>query len=178
MDVIPKRFGKYGLAVHPEKTKLVDFRAPNHPDRRRESTSNDDKDRRNKPETFDLLGFTHYWAKTRKGNWAVKRKTMKSRLARSVQAIRQWCRENMHKPVRLQWEKLKAKVRGHYAYYGITGNFHSIGEFLHLVRRQWKHWLNRRNRENSMTWEKFNLLLKQFPLPSPQIVHSIFKPKK
>ena len=178
MNVISKRFGKYSLTVHPEKTKLIDFRSPIHSDRHREKASKDDENRGNKPETFDLLGFTHYWGKTRKEGWAVKRKTMKSRLARSIQSISQWCRKNMHKPVREQWEELKAKVRGHYAYYGITGNFRSIGGFRYLVERRWKEWLNRRNRENSMTWKEFSLLLKRYPLPPPKIVHSIFKPKK
>jgi group II intron reverse transcriptase/maturase len=178
MAVISKRFEKYGLTVHPEKTKLVDFRVPDHRERRREEQSNDDGKGGKRPETFDLLGFTHYWGKTRKGNWAVQRKTMKSRLARSIKNIRQWCRKNMHEPVREQWKKLKAKVNGHYAYYGITGNFRSIGKFRRLVERQWKDWLNRRNRENSMTWEKFNLLLKRYPLPPPKIIHSIFKSKK
>jgi len=178
MKVISKRFEKFGLTVHPEKSKLIDFRAPNHFERRRERISKDDVDRNDKPGTFDLLGFTHYWGKTRKGRWSVTRKTMASRLARSIQNIRQWCRENMHEPVREQWKILKAKVSGHYAYYGITGNSRSLGEFLWLVNRQWKYWLNRRNREHSMTWQKFNLLLKRYPLPLPKIVHSVFKLKK
>jgi len=178
MDVIPKRFEKYGLTVHPEKTKLVDFRAPNHHERCREENRNDNRKGGRKPETFDLLGFTHFWGKTRKGGWAVQRKTMRSRFARSTQSIRQWCRKNMHKPVREQWEKLKEKVNGHYAYYGITGNSRAIREFLYQVHRQWKYWLNRRNREHSMTWKKFNLLLARYPLPSPKIVHSVFKQKK
>jgi len=178
MKVLSKRFEKYGLTVHPEKTKLIDFRNPHHWEKRRENQSKDDNNQRDKPETFDLLGFTHYWGKTRKGGWAVKRKTMKSRLVRSIQNVRQWCRENMHKPVREQWAKLKAKVNGHYAYYGIMGNSLSLKEFLHQVQRLWQHWLNRRNLENRMTWEKFNLLLKRYPLPPPKIIHSVFKPKK
>jgi group II intron reverse transcriptase/maturase len=178
MNVIPKRFGKYGLTVHPEKTKLIDFRAPTHYERYREAKRNDNEKGGGKPETFDLLGFTHYWGKTLKGGWAVKRKTMKSRLARSIQSIRQWCRKNRHTPVREQWEKLKAKVKGHYAYYGITGNIQSLGGFLYQVHRQWKYWLNRRNFENHMTWERFHLLLERYPLPPPKIVHSIFKLKK
>jgi len=127
---------------------------------------------------LDRLKSGTYWGKTRKGKWAVSRKTMKSRLARSIQNIRQWCRKNRHKPVREQWEKLKAKVKGHYAYYGITGNFRSLGNFLNLVERQWRHWLNCRNRENSMIWEKFKLLLERYPLPLPQIIHSVFKSKR
>jgi len=177
MKVISKRFEKYGLTVHPEKTKLIDFRIPNHSERRRERKSNDD-DRDDKPGTFDLLGFTHYWGKTQKGNWAVKRKTMKSRLARSIQSIKQWCQKNRHKPVRVQWATLKAKINGHYAYYGITGNIRSLGMFRYLVVRVWHNWLNRRNRERRLTWEKFNLLLERYPLPLPKVIHSVFKSKK
>ena len=177
MAVISKRFEKYGLTVHPEKTKLIDFRSPNYEAHRHTRTSNGVEDRHDKPETFDLLGFTHYWGKTRKGNWAIKRKTMKSRLARSIQSIRQWCRENMHKPVREQWVKLKAKINGHYAYYGITGNIWSLGMFLSEVKKEWRYWLNRRNRERGMTWKNFFLLLTNYPLPSPKIVHSVFRTK-
>jgi group II intron reverse transcriptase/maturase len=177
MAVIPKRFEKYGLMVHPEKTKLIDFRPPNHWERRREEQSNGDDKGAKRPETFGLLGFTHYWGKTRKGNWAVQRKTMKTRLAGSIQRIKQWCRENMHKPVREQWEKLKAKVNGHYAYYGITGNGRALDSFVEQVKRNWKQWLNRRNNGHDMTWEKFNLLLNRYPLPIPKVVHSIFRKK-
>ena len=90
---------------------------------------------------------------------------------------RQWCRENLHKPVRMQWKTLCAKVRAHYACYGITGNNRALGSFVDLVKRSWKHWLNRRNNECNMTWEKFNLLLKCYPLPLPKIVHSVFRKK-
>jgi group II intron reverse transcriptase/maturase len=175
MNVIPKRFEKYGLTVHPDKTKLIDFRSPIHFERRREEQSNDDRTRKRRPETFDLLGFTHYWYKTPKGNWAVKRKTMQSRFTRSVRNIDQWCRTNRHKPVREQWKKLCEKVRGHFAYYGITGNIQSLKEFRWQVVRRWQRWLNRRNNKRNLYWGKFNLLLGRFPLPIPKIVHSIFK---
>ncbi len=175
MKVISKRFGKFGLTVHPDKTKLIDFRAPYHVERRREEKSNDNGKKGGKPETFDLLGFTHYWGKTRKGCWAVMRKTMKSRLVRSIQTIDQWCRENRHKPVREQWRKLCEKVRGHYGYYGITGNLRSVDNFRYHVHRCWQRWLNRRNRIRDFTWKKFHLLLERYPLPAPKIVHSIFK---
>ena len=147
----------------------------NHSERHHTRTSKDDENRDDKPETFDLLGFTHYWGKTRKGGWVVKRKTMKSRMVRSVRSIDQWCRENRHKPVREQWRKLCEKVRGHYGYYGITGNSRSLGKFLNQVLRSWLRWLNRRNSRRDFTWEKFSLLLKRYPLPSSKIVHSVFK---
>jgi len=177
MAVISKRFEKYGLTVHPEKTGLIDFRSPNHFERRREEQSNDDKKGGRRPETFDLLGFTHYWGKTRKGGWAVMRKTMKSRLARSIQKIDQWCRNNRHKPIREQWKKLCAKVRGHYGYYGITGNTRSLDRFLNQVKRSWRRWLDRRNSKRSFTWEKFKDFLARYSLPIPKIVHSVFNRK-
>jgi len=173
MKVISKRFEKYGLTVHPEKTRLIDFRSPTHSERSR----NDDEPRGGKPETFNLLGFTHYWGKTRKGGWAVKRKTMQSRLARSLQKIEQWCRRNRHKPIREQWKELCLKVRGHYCYYGITGNSRSLGEFFYRVCRIWQRWLNRRNSKGSLVGEKFTTFLKWCPLPIPKVVHSIFKGK-
>ncbi len=84
----------------------------------------------------------------------------------------------MHKPVREQWEKLKAKIKGHYAYYGITGNARSLGLFRYVVMKAWREWMNRRNRERSMTWKEYILLLERYPLPYPKIVHSVFKSKK
>jgi hypothetical protein len=173
--VIPKRFGKYGLTVHPDKTKLIDFRAPHHKERRREDKTNDGGKRGGGPETFELLGFTHYWGKTQKGGLAVKRKTMKSRIARSVQKVDQWCRENRHESIKEQWRKLCEKVLGHYGYYGITGNGRSLVNFLHQVKRSWQRWLNRRNNRGDSTWEKFNLLLARYALPAPKIVHSVYK---
>jgi len=163
-EMLSERFAEYGLTVHPEKTRLVDFRHPSHSDRKREGQS--------KPDTFDLLGFTHYWGKSRKGNWTVKKKTMSKRLTRSVRSTYQWCRKYRHLPVHEQWQKLCQKVRGHYAYYGVTGNGRMLNNFRHETRRAWRKWLNRRNRERKMTWEKFERLEKRYPLPLPKIYHS------
>jgi hypothetical protein len=122
------------------------------------------------PESFDLLGFTHYWRKTRKGNWAVRRKTMASRLTRSTQAIYQWCRIYRHLPVKEQWEKLSAKMHGHYGYYGIPGNSAALGAFRCAVERIWRKWLRRRNRERKFNWRKFLLLSQRYPLPPARLV--------
>ena len=125
MDVLPKRFGKYGLTLHPDKTRLIPFRRP---PRKADRWSKDDRDDR--PGTFDLLGFTHYWGRTRRGGWAVMRKTASKRLSRAVRSIAQWCREHRHRPICEQHAKLSQKVRGHYAYYGITGNVRALTRFL------------------------------------------------
>jgi RNA-directed DNA polymerase len=169
MEVLPKRFGKYGLTVHPEKTRLVPFYRPS-------KETDDSKDDPNQgPGTFDLLGFTHYWGKTRRGGWAVKRKTMSKRLSRAVRSIAQWCRTHRHLPVREQYTKLSQKVRGHYAYYGITANARALANFLAAVQRAWRKWLDRRNSRREMVWERFAKLLQRYPLPQPRIVHSYVK---
>src|SRR4029077_11751159 len=129
LDVLPKRFAKYGLTLHPEKTRLVPFQGP-----RRGAPPGP---RGGGPDTFDFLGFTHHWGRTLKGNWAVKRKTARGRLGRSLRAICQWCRENRHLSIKEQWEALTAKLRGHYAYYGITGNIASLSSFRYHVTRIW-----------------------------------------
>jgi group II intron reverse transcriptase/maturase len=166
MSVLPKRFGKYGLRLHPEKTRLIDFR---HPHRRLPVENRGQESR-----TFDLLGFTHYWGRSRRGIWVVKRKTASNRLTRAVQTIGQWCRAHRHDPIATQHAKLSQKVRGHYAYYGITGNGRSLMIYVNLVRREWQKWLSRRNRKRKLNWMKFNRLIGQYPLPTIRIVHSVY----
>jgi hypothetical protein len=160
LDVLAKRFGRYGLALHPGKTRLVEFRGPSQGDGPRG--------------TLDLLGFTHYWGRSRKGRWVVQRKTAKGRLARALMRVGQWCRQHRHRPVREQQAALSQKVRGHYAYYGVTGNVRALGRFLHEVERVWRKWLDRRSHHAKMTWDKFRRLLRQYPLPSVRVVHSIY----
>ena len=156
LEVLSKRFGKYGLTLHPDKTRLVPFC---HPCRK----AGRGKDQRPKrPGTFDLLGFTHYWGRAWRGGWAVMRKTASKRLSRAVRSIAQWCRENRHRPVCEQHATLSQKVRGHYAYYGITNNFRMLKAFFRAVQRTWRWWLSRRNRRRDMNWERFARLLKRY----------------
>lgn len=169
MEVLPKRFGKYGLMLHPDKTRLIPFRRPLR------KVDGGEDNRNDRPGTFDLLGFTHYWGRTRRGGWAVMRKTASKRLSRAVRSIAHWCREHRHRPVCEQHAILSRKVRGHYAYYGITGNARALAWFLCAVHRAWRKWLDRRNRKRAMLWERFNRLLKRYPLPPPRIVHSYVK---
>lgn len=169
MEVLPKRFGKYGLTLHPDKTRLIPFRRPP------QKADGGEDNGTGQPGTFDLLGFTHYWGRTRRGGWAVMRKTASKRLSRAVRSIAQWCRSHRHWPVCDQHAKLTQKMRGHYAYYGITGNARALHWFLWAVSRAWRKWLDRRNRQREMTWPRFNRLLKRYPLPPSRIVHSYVK---
>ncbi len=168
MDVLPKRFGRYGLTIHPEKTRLVPFHRPSG------TTDGPGGQGNDRPGTFTLLGFTHYWGRSRKGRPVVKRQTASKRLSRAVRSIAQWCRRHRHRPVAEQHHTLSQKVRGHYAYYGITGNGRALAGFLDAVQRCWRKWLDRRNRQREMDWDKFNRLLQRYPLPPPRIVHSVY----
>jgi group II intron reverse transcriptase/maturase len=115
LNVLPERFGKYGLTLHPDKTRLVEFQRP---DRRPPA----DGGGSGRPGTFDLLGFTHFWGLSRKGKWVVMRKTAKDRLSRALTRVNEWCRRNRHRPVGEQWRALSQKLRGHFGYFGIIGN--------------------------------------------------------
>jgi group II intron reverse transcriptase/maturase len=174
MQVLPKRFGRYGLSLHPDKTRLVPFRRPPPSSRRDGGDGGDDRNRGGGPGSFDFLGFTHVWARSQRGNWVVKQRTAASRLRRAVRSIAQWCRLNRHLPVREQHRVLSQKVRGHFAYYGITGNSTSLSRFRTAVVDCWRKWLNRRNRQRSLTWEAFRRLQERYPLPPVRVPHSIY----
>jgi RNA-directed DNA polymerase len=163
--VLPKRFAKYGLTLHPEKTRLVDFRRPD----RRALPSPYNGDACPRPGTFDLLGFTHYWAKSRKGYWVVKQKTAAARLRRALKRIADWCRFHRHEPVRDQWKALKRKLQGHYGYFGITGNYPALHNFSVRVIGAWRKWLSRRSQRAWISVEKMNRLLARYPLPQPRL---------
>lgn len=165
LAVLSKRFEKYGLRLHPEKTRLVDFRSP--------PRAGQDGSQRNR--SFGLLGFTHYWGRSRKGRWVVQRKTAKDRFTRALREIGHWCRAHRHWSVAAQQAALRRKLHGHYAYYGITGNARALARFLHEVRRLWRKWLHRRSWRGRMTWEKFARLCARYPLPQPRVVHSIYR---
>lgn len=169
MAVLPKRFGKYGLTLHPEKTKLVPFRRPTWP------VDKDPPEGMSKPGTFNFLGFTHHWGRSTKGYWTVKRRTASDRFQRAVKKLGMWCREVRHWKVRDQHKKLSQKLRGHYQYYGITGNSAALQRFLLEAKRTWMKWLFRRGQRNPKGgWGWFAKLLKHYPLPPAKVVHSIF----
>jgi group II intron reverse transcriptase/maturase len=168
LTVLPQRLGKYGLGIHPEKTRLIAFQEP------AKVAGGNDAGSGPPAGTFTLLGFTHYWGRSPQGRWVVKRKTASSRLSRALQSIALWCRANRHRAIKEQQHMLSQKLRGHFAYYGITGNFRSLAWFRFEVVRCWRKWLNRRNRERSLDWDIFNRLLKRHPLPPARVVHSVY----
>ena len=169
MDVVPKRFGRFGLTVHPTKTKLVPFRRPPY----RATSRHELGDARSG--TFDLLGFTLYWGQSQRGHWVVKMKTASDRFSRALRSIDHWCRIHRHIPIWEQQQKLNEKLRGHYGYYGVTGNSGALSRFLWEVQRCWRKWLHRRNRDRSMNWIRFRRMLQRYPLARVSTVRSIYR---
>ncbi|NJO12407.1 MAG: RNA-directed DNA polymerase [Gammaproteobacteria bacterium] len=164
MAVLGKRMERFGLRLHPEKTRLLDFRRPARS--RGEGKS---------PTSFDFLGFCWYWRRTRKGDWAVACKTRRARLARAIQRVYAWCRKHRHLPVKQQHEGLVRRVQGHINYFGVNGNIHSLKRFVHQVKRSWYKWLNRRSQRARLNWERFEDLLGDLPLPKARIVVNIWR---
>jgi RNA-directed DNA polymerase len=156
------RMQRFGLQLHPEKTRLIDFRF------RRPQQQGWHSDMAT---TFNFLGFTHVWSKSRRGKWIVLQRTAKDRVARTLKAINERCRLMRQDPIREQQRRLSAMLKGHYSYFGITGNGRALRVVHHQVERYWHKWLCRRSRKSHIPWRSFQLLLKMLPLPRPQIMH-------
>lgn len=159
LRILPERFGAFGLTLHPDKTRLVPFRRP-------DGVGNDEDG----PGTFNFLGFTHYWALSRRGKWYVMQKTAKDRFGRALRRIREWCRWHRHDSLNTQQHAIAAKLNGHYAYFGLTANFDAIARFAYEVRRIWQKSLARRSQQD-LPWVKMQRLLERYPLPAPRVFH-------
>ena len=164
--VLIKRFEKHGLTIHPDKTKLVDFRRP-----RRWGTA---RGPNKAPGVIDFLGFTLYWGKSRKGNLVIWRKTNDKRLRRCIKVIATWCRKNRHRKRMEQHAILTDKLEGHYQYFGVTGNMRMVKRFYQAVRLVWKRWLSRRSERRHLSWEAYFRKLDANPLPPPHLPKSIY----
>ena len=150
------------VTLHPDKTRFIDFRF-----KRPKGTSHPAAD----GTTFDFLGFTHVWGKSKKGINVVRQVTAKGRFARALGSVTDWCRHNRHRSLTDQHAHLSEMMRGHYAYYGVTGNGRRLRWYANQVGRIWKKWLSRRDRQSAFTWNRFNEFLKRHPLPPARIVH-------
>jgi RNA-directed DNA polymerase len=163
LAALKKRLAKFGLMLHEQKTRLIEFGRLPAISRARRGLR--------RPETFDFLGFTHYCGWTRDGRFVVKRKTQSKRMTRKLKELRAQARRRMHAPVASQHKWLCSVLRGHYAYYGLPCNYRSMQAFWWEVRRLWFRALRRRDRRRSLTWARLIGLLERFPLPRPTITH-------
>jgi RNA-directed DNA polymerase len=157
--VLNRRFEKYHLSLHPDKTRLINFRRP----------PLDQKGGKG-PGKFDFLGFTVYWRRNYKGpGWHLAAKTRKARLGRAIQSAYDFCRRHRHKSVAVQHQALVSRIRGHFGYFGVNDNQKSLGELVYWASKAWHKWLNRRSQRARLNWGRFQDMLKDYPLPRPKV---------
>jgi RNA-directed DNA polymerase len=147
---------------HPTQTAVIAFRKPNA----RQASAHGNG-------TCDVLGLTHYGTQSRRGFWVIKRRTARKRLHRTKKSLWRWCRANRHAPLKYQYQMLCLKLRGHFRYYGIRGNFPLLEAVRRYAEQAWRDWLSRRSSKSAIGWEKFQRLLEPYVLPTPKIVHNI-----
>jgi len=163
MAVLNKRMGRFGLALHPDKTRLLPFRRP--PKSQQSGKG---------PATFDFLGFTFYWACSRKGNWWMTCKTRRASFRRAKVSLYDWCRRHRHRSIKEQHAALHRRLRGHFNYFGVSGNYNSMMRLVEATKRAWYKWLCRRSQRTRLTWERFSDMLRWWPLPRPRITVRIW----
>lgn len=163
---LEERLAKFGLRVSKEKTKVIEF------GRRIWKRSQGTGER---VPTFDFLGFTHYCTASRRGKFIVGHKTSKRRLAGALRETKEWLKKVRNRLVLKEWwPTLKAKLRGHYNYFGISGNMRCLRQFYRQVMSLVFKWINRRSQKKSMNWLRYLQYLKWDPLPTPKIYHCIY----
>jgi len=172
MAVLSKRFEKYGLTLHPQKTRTVEFVRPDLRSWRAGPGA------AKRAETFDFLGFTHYWGRSRKGKPLVRRKTAKDRFRRSLKQVARWCRWHRHDDLRVQQKALSQKLRGHYGYFGIIGNGKAMKRFLEEVQLVWCKWIQRRSNRGRKNWDTLRVLMKRYALPQPRSISPVYRAAK
>ncbi len=165
-QAIQERFAEFGLELHPDKTKVISFGRYERENAKRQNR---------KANTFDFLGFTHYCHLSRKGRFIVGRKTSRKKFVKRCKEMNQWLKSvrNAEK-VKIWWPILQSKLRGHYQYYGISGNMPSLKQYHKITVRLTFKWLNRRSQCKSFNWEGFNQYMKHYTLPKPRIVHNMY----
>ena len=164
---LQNRLNKYGLEIHPTKSRKISF---GHFERENA------KAKARRPNTFDFLGFTHYCDMSRKGNFKVGRRTSRKKYSAKCKAMNAWLKAIRNKVKTKEWWKtLKAKLRGHFQYYGISENYDGIARFYKFTIKVLRKWLNRRSQKRKMSWDRFAKYLEHYPLPKPRIMHSFYE---
>jgi RNA-directed DNA polymerase len=164
MGVLAKRLERYGLSLHPEKTRLLPHKRP-----ARSAASG------RRATTFDFLGFTHYWGRARSGHWTPRVKTRKARLRRIIVTVNDWFRSHRHLPVKEQHAALTRRISGYFNYFAVNGNVRCIRHVHRVCGVVWHKWLNRRSQRSRMSWARFNALLRVYPLPDARIRVQLWK---
>jgi RNA-directed DNA polymerase len=158
LEALRQRFARYGLRLHPEKTRVVPFARPDRRTRNGKAGA-----------TFDFLGFTHYWRRARSGRRMPTVRTRTARLRRFIGTVADWCRSHRHEPVREQHAALTRRIAGHFNYFGVNGNVSCLRHVLRACTLGWTKWLNRRSQRARKSWDELNALLQRYPLPRAKV---------
>jgi hypothetical protein len=158
LEELRDRFAKFGLKLHPEKTRLIEFG--------RFAIENRQARSEGKPETFHFLGFTHCCGTDQRGKFTVIRKTMRQRMLKKLKEVNVELQRRMHQPVDEQGRYVQALVRGHVNYYGVPLNSRAIRAFRVLVIRLWKKWLSRRSQRGYVTWDRMTRYIERWVPPA------------
>ncbi len=163
---LKNRFGRYGLEIHPEKSRNISFGNFERKNAARQ---------KRKANTFDFLGFTHYCDTTRKGKFKVGRKTSRKKFRAKCKELNAWLKSVRNLVKTKEWWKiLRAKLRGHYQYYGVSENYQGVLMYYKKALRLTLKWMNRRSQKKKMSWARFLSYLEKYPLPKPRIVHNFY----
>lgn len=162
LDELCKRFAKFGLELHPDKTRLIEFGRYAARDRRRRGLG--------KPATFDFLGFTHICASSRKGTFWIKRITIAKRMRAKLKAVKEQLKRRRHTPIPDQGRWLASVVRGHMAYYAVPGNTDAVSAFRTQLTRHWFKALRRRSQRDRMNWQRMGRITTRW-LPPVRVMH-------
>jgi group II intron reverse transcriptase/maturase len=166
LQALRERFTQCDLTLHPEKTRVLSFGRYERQNAQRQNR---------RANTFDFLGFTHFCATSRRGKFIVGRQTSRKKFRQKCQELRTWLKKvRSQMPVKAWWPTLKAKLQGHYQYYGVSGNMRGLTRYYQFATRLVKKWLNRRSQRRSFSWERFLAYLGHYPLPTPRIVHNLY----
>jgi len=165
-EALTCRLAKFELEIVPSKTKVLAFGRFARVNAARKGK---------KPETFDFLGFTHYCGRTRDGKrFRMKRKTSRKKFNAKLRSFNMWLKSSRTLPTKILMGKVRVKLLGHYAYYGVTDNSDGISRYAYEVRKILHKWLNRRGKRKCLSWDKFYLLLRRYPLPEPKIMVCLY----
>ena len=166
VQALRERFAQFDLELHPEKTRVLSFGRYERENAKRQGR---------RAHTFDFLGFTHYCGRSRRGKFIVGRRTSRKKFRKKCQELNDWLKDTRNtQPVKEWWPILAAKLRGHYQYYGVSGNMLQLRGFYRVAVRLALKWLNRRSQRRSFSWGGFTSYLKHYPLPTPRIFHNFY----
>ncbi len=162
LEDLRERLRKFGLELHPDKTRRIEFGRSAEQNRKRKGEG--------KPETFGFLGFTHISGKDRNGNFTVKRRTIRKRMRAKLREIKQQLYQRMHDPVAQTGEWLKSVVKGYFNYHAVPGNIGSLRVYRVRVIRLWRRTLLRRSQKHRLIWTRMHRLAERW-VPKPRPLH-------